>query len=100
VITVSLWPYCIVGGPTQQVVIQKIDAYQLDQLFEWLCGEDTYDPEVGLWLHTLPTECIDKPDSEPLISVFYRPFRHAPETVVQRLREFIWNVGANGRKSL
>lgn len=52
--------------------ITSIDANALDQLFERLSDTGIqHDPDVGIWLHKLPTEAFCKGDA--LLTLFYRP---------------------------
>jgi len=106
-ITFGLYPYQLQA--ITPVTIQKMDAYELDKIFEWLCGENTYDPEVGIWLHKLPGEKVnnepnDEPRKyykklevcglwqEPIISIFYRPSRCSEAEVIAKARQFLCNV--------
>jgi hypothetical protein len=90
-----------------------MDAYELDKIFEWLCGENTYDPEVGIWLHKLPGEKVkntinNEPNGEQrkyykklevcglwqeaIASIFYRPSRCSEAEVIAKARQFLCNV--------
>jgi hypothetical protein len=89
-LTLPLGPYLADSRSEQPVTIRQIDAYRLDLLFEWLCGDDRYDPEVGIWLHKLPGEVMENPKEKPFISIFYRPSRHTEQAVAQRVRDLIW----------
>ena len=53
--------------------IKQIDSYSLDQLFEILCGDDPMDPDVGIWLHTLPGEMVSMQDNGVFMTVAFRP---------------------------
>lgn len=68
------------GGCTTVVAI---NAYPLDELFQWLCGDNTYDPLPGIWLHRLPTERIAP--GCPVITAFYRPDRQLAADVRRKL---------------
>lgn len=112
IISFGLYPYQLQAN--NLVKIKQMNAYELDKLFEWLCGDDTYDPEVGIWLHKLPGENVkvprknnekgDKPEDctkdykwlestkqwqEPIISIFYRPSRCPKSEVIARIRRFL-----------
>lgn len=81
-------PYAIPVG-SGPVGLKSANAYALDALFEWLCGPDSFDPEVGIWLHKLPGETVSFPATEPLISVFFRPSRTSEREVIHRVRSFL-----------
>lgn len=110
-ISFGLYPYKLQA--INRVVIQQMDAYALDKMFEWLCGEETYDSEVGIWLHKLPGEILEKCDDgnvngadwngkkflkvcnnfqHPVISIFYRPSRNSESEVMAKVREFLCKV--------
>jgi len=107
VITFGLYPYQL-RAKDKPVTIEQMDAYALDKLFEWLCGDDTYDPEVGIWLHKLPGETVKVSaglgdeeqkklkklkscdlDQQPIISIFYRPSRCPESEVITKARHFL-----------
>lgn len=71
--------------------IARIDAYALDEMFEWLCGDNPYDTEVGLYLHKLQGEKVrlKKKINDPLVSVFFRPSRTPEVKVTPRLRRLL-----------
>lgn len=108
IITFGLYPYQLQARG--DFTIKRMNAYLLDKMFEWLCGEETYDPEVGVWLHKLPGETvkalITKKEAnqselnfknmestntlqDPIISIFYRPSRCTEAEVIARVREFL-----------
>lgn len=84
-ITFKIEPYQTIGDRNK---IETMNAYYLDSLFDWLCGKDTFDKEVGIWLHKLPGETINK--NESLITVFYRPSRCEKNEVRRKTRNFIF----------
>ncbi|WP_017716153.1 hypothetical protein [Kamptonema formosum] len=111
IVTFGLYPYQLAAK--DKVKIKCMDAYALDKLFGWLCGENPYDPEVGIWLHKLPGEEVEKttnnqPDErqkkhykklaacglwqQPIISIFYRPSRCSESEVFAKAREFLCRV--------
>ncbi len=111
IISFGLYPYKLQA--INRVVIQQMDAYALDKMFEWLCGEETYDPEVGIWLHKLPGEILEECDDgnvnevggngknfleicnkyqHPVISIFYRPSRNPESEVMAKVRQFLCKV--------
>jgi len=87
VMTLGLEPFVRTKG---ELEVKGIDAYELDKLFEWLCGEDPQDPEVGIWLHKLPGEKLEQAaNAAPVVSVFFRPSRTTAETVDRRVGEIL-----------
>lgn len=70
-------------------IVQRIDAWRLDSFFDWLCGEESFDHEVGIYLHCLPGENVSNPHKNPFISVCYRPSRCPESEVLQRVRCFL-----------
>jgi hypothetical protein len=64
VISFGLYPYQLQSG-NKNVTIKAMDVQFLDELFSWLCGNEPYDPEVGIWLHKLPGETVEKCDDKP-----------------------------------
>lgn len=83
---ISVPAYPCISGAKYGVKVKHIDAYELDKLFDWLCGETVYDTEVGIWLHTLPEEVLEDPSNTPVISVFFRPSVTPEEEVLERVR--------------
>ena len=71
------------------ITVQHIDAWMLDSFFDWLCGEDSFDPEVGIYLHCLPGENVEAPHEKPFITVCYRPARCPESDVLQKIRCFL-----------
>lgn len=41
-----------------------MDVQFLDELLSWLCGNESYDREMGIWLHKLPGQTVEKCDQE------------------------------------
>jgi hypothetical protein len=98
VISFGLYPYQLQAG-NKNVTIKKMDVQFLDELFSWLCGNEPYDPEVGIWLHKLPGEtvekCDDKPENDQPKNVDDKPENDQPENDQQK------NVaGWNGKRYL
>jgi hypothetical protein len=112
VISFGLYPYQLQAG-NKNVTIKKMDVQFLDELFSWLCGNEPYDPEVGIWLHKLPGETVEKCDQGkvngagwngkrylkiceksqyPVISIFYRPSRNPESEVIAKARQFLSKV--------
>ena len=110
VISFGLYPYHLAGKP---VKITAMDVQFLDELFSWLCGSESSDPEVGIWLHKLPGETVEigegKPQNgagwndqrylgicnksqQPVISIFYRPSRNPESEVMAKVRQFLGKV--------
>ncbi len=111
IISFGLFPYHLADQETT-VLIKEMNASYLDKLFEWLCRGNTYDPEVGIWLHKLPGEevqalirqeqntqseklrnfkklaSIDQ-WQEPVISIFYRPSICSESEVMAKVRQFL-----------
>ena len=83
-ISIPAYPY--ISGAKQSVKIEHINVYELDKLFDRLCGDTKYDAEVGIWLHTLPGEKIGDPKKTPVISIFFHPSVTPQEEVLQRAR--------------
>jgi hypothetical protein len=69
--------------------VKQIDAWRLDGLFDWLCGEDSHDPEVGIYLHCLPGETLGGSEKAPFITILYRPDRNRDSELVHRMRRFL-----------
>lgn len=68
--------------------VHRIDASALDRLFDWLCDDNKYDPEVGIWLHVLPGESVKK--AGKILSVFYRPTpTRSGDDVLHRARALV-----------
>jgi hypothetical protein len=112
VISFGLYPYQLQTG-NKDVTIKAMDVQFLDELFSWLCGNEPYDPEVGIWLHKLPGETVEKGDDGkvngadwngkryleickksqyPVISIFYRPSRNPESEVIAKARQFLSKV--------
>ncbi len=87
VMTLGLKPYQLSAAAGQQV--KRIDAWELDSFFDRLCGDETYDPEVGIYLHRLPGERVVNPGSDPFISIFFRPSRTPEADVLSWARTFL-----------
>lgn len=85
-ITVGLVPY--LPGTEYEIEVRRINAYALDRMFEWLCGDNPYDPEVGIWLHKLPGERV-RPRQDPFISVFYHPSLQRKQEVIGQVRRMM-----------
>ena len=80
----------------------------LDELFTWLCRNDPYDTEVGIWLHKLPGEEVEQVEDkkvdgkrkleicdkwvQPIISVFYRPSRCPELDLICKVRHFLSHI--------
>ena len=92
----------------QRVKVKTMNVQFLDNLFSWLCGNEPYDPEVGIWLHKLPGEDVEKlvdnnadsqdgnrylkvcnKSQQPIISIFYRPSRCSELEVTAKARHFL-----------
>lgn len=107
VISFGLYPYHLLTIK-QNVTIKTMNIEFLDKLFTWLCGNEPYDPEVGIWLHKLPGEEVKQAeDSEvdgkrylkicnkrlqPIISVFYRPSRCSQLDLIAKVRDFLCHI--------
>lgn len=93
-ISFCLYPYQI-RSKNSKVAIINMKAYYLDDLFSYLCGDNHYDPDVGIWLHKLPGEIyeefvkVDGSKCNPIISIFYRPSRCHESEVIYRARKFL-----------
>lgn len=111
VISFGLYPYHLQAE--KPVKITAMDVQFLDELFSWLCGSESYDPEVGIWLHKLPGETVEigegklengagwngqryleicKKSQHPVISIFYRPSRNRESEVMAKARQFLCKV--------
>lgn len=80
-----------INATTGSLAVQHINAIVLDRFFEYLCGDETYDEQVGIWLHKLPGEILDTESPTLFLSVFYRPSRHAKEDIQAWGRDFLRN---------
>lgn len=78
----------VAGGGAGGIRIESVDAYRLDALFEYLCGADPWDEEVGIWLHRLPGEPV--PDAgRPFVSVFFRSSRTSLDELRHQIQCFL-----------
>ena len=86
-VTLALGPYqpSVREGQT----VKRIDAWKLDSFFDWLCGEESLDPEVGIYLYRMPGEKVGNSYEDPFISVCYRPYRTPKREVLERIRNFL-----------
>ncbi|MBW4495951.1 MAG: hypothetical protein KME26_23315 [Oscillatoria princeps RMCB-10] len=109
-ISFGLYPYQWLVA-NQTVKIKSMNVQFLDELFSWLCGNEPYDSEVGIWLHKLPGEKVEIPvdgnavgqdgkrylklcnkSQQPIISIFYRPSRCSESEVMAKARQFLCSV--------
>nr|VFJ56543.1 MAG: Phosphotransferase enzyme family protein [Candidatus Kentron sp. DK] len=89
VMTVSLGPYQPQWKTGTPLTVKRIHVWKLDALFSYLCGEDEFDPEVGIYLHCLPGEELGDVDTTPFLSVFFRPSRTREQDVFYMVSEFL-----------
>lgn len=106
-ISFGLYPYHL-QMVKQNVKIKTMDIQFLDELFTWLCGNEPYDTEVGIWLHKLPGEEVKQVEDQkgdgkrylkicqkwvhPVISVFYRPSRCSELDLISKVRHFLCHI--------
>ncbi len=61
--------------------VSRIDVAYFDDLYERLCRGRKHDPDVGLYFHVLPGECVEA--GQPLLSIFYREGSLSPAQLEQ-----------------